>query len=110
MCQTILTIKKERFVEIEDHDEFGINQERAPCPCCGFLTMFGPTRDTYDICPVCRWEDDEVQYDNPDYAGGANHESLNQARANYVKFGAKNKEYLSRVRPPHLDEIPQKKE
>ena len=38
---------------------------------------------TYRICPVCRWQDDPVQARNPDYSGGANEESLREARANY---------------------------
>lgn len=52
-----------------------------PCPCCGFRTMTEEWRGTYDLCPVCDWEDDGVQYDDPDYRGGANLESLNEARA-----------------------------
>ena len=94
---------EEKFVESEEQIE---SQGIAPCPCCGFLTMTGPTRGTFDICPICDWEDDDVQYDDPDYEGGANQESLNQARANYAKFGAKNTRALSEVRPPLPDEIP----
>lgn len=26
------------------------------CPCCGFLTL--DERGTFEICPVCFWEDD----------------------------------------------------
>ncbi len=77
-----------------------------PCPCCGFLTMDEPTRGTFDICVVCGWEDDEVQFNDPDCRGGANHISLNEARANYSKFGAVKKESLPRVRPPRPDQIP----
>ena len=58
------------------------------CPCCGHYTFIEPTGNTYDICPVCFWEDDGWQQDNPDEAGGANAVSLNQARINYQKFGA----------------------
>lgn len=62
-----------------------------PCPCCGFRTMTGEWRGTYDLCPVCGWEDDGVQYDDPDYRGGANLESLNEARtaffAAHSQFG-----------------------
>ena len=72
--------------------------------------MTGPTRDTFDICPVCDWEDDWIQYNQPDREGGANTVSLNQARANYARFGAKTKEALSGVRLPLPDEIPSKKE
>jgi Cysteine-rich CPCC len=52
-----------------------------PCPCCSFRTMREEWRGTYELCPVCNWEDDGVQYDDPDYRGGANEESLNEARA-----------------------------
>jgi len=49
------------------------------CPCCGSMTIETP--GMYDICRVCGWEDDDLQSDNPGYAGGANHMSLNEARA-----------------------------
>lgn len=58
-----------------------------PCPCCGFRTMEDEWRGSYQLCPVCDWEDDGVQYDDPDYRGGANEISLNQARA---EFAARN--------------------
>ena len=80
--------------------------KRYPCPCCGFLTMFGSTRGTFDICQVCGWEDDEVQFNDPDYRGGANVLSLNESRANYAKFGAAKIKSISRVRPPLPHEIP----
>ena len=34
---------------------------------------------SYEICPVCGWEDDRVQREDPDFAGGANTMSLNEA-------------------------------
>ena len=84
-----------------------LNEEKEyPCPCCGFLTMFGPVRHTFGICSVCGWEDDEVQCDDPDFAGGANTVSLNQARANYKAFGAAEKGFLSHVRSPRPEETP----
>lgn len=55
-----------------------------PCPCCGFRTLESETRGSYDICAVCGWEDDGVQLDDPDYRGGANAESLNEARAAWI--------------------------
>ena len=48
------------------------------CACCGQRTL--ESDDFYDICPICKWEDDPVQRDDPDYAGGANCLSLNQSR------------------------------
>jgi hypothetical protein len=37
-------------------------------------------KGAYEVCEVCGWEDDPVQAADPDYAGGANKESLNEAR------------------------------
>ena len=54
------------------------------CPCCG---MYEYSRDVggYEICPVCWWEDDRQQRNDPDLAGGANDQSLNQARALFAQ-------------------------
>lgn len=41
--------------------------------------------DCFDICEVCGWEDDNYQRAHPDYAGGANCMSLNDAREAYKK-------------------------
>ena len=35
------------------------------------------------ICPVCGWEDDSSQKQYPDMEGGANKDSLNEARRKY---------------------------
>ena len=48
---------------------------RHPCVCCGFVVFTEPV-GSYDICPLCGWEDDGVQARAPGYAGGANVESL----------------------------------
>jgi hypothetical protein len=77
-----------------------------PCPCCEFLTLGEPLPGTYEICPVCYWEDDNVQADDPNYAGGANHISLEQAKRNFAQFGAIAREFLKSVRKPLTEEIP----
>jgi len=41
-----------------------------PCPSCGFL-VFECEPGSYEICPICDWEDDAVQLRYP-LAGGAN--------------------------------------
>jgi len=69
-----------------------------PCVCCGFLTMSEAEHGTFEICPVCRWEDDDVQYNDIDYPGGANEESLRQARDNFKKFGASSLKLLKNAR------------
>ena len=77
-----------------------------PCTCCGFLTMSSPEPGTFDICPVCNWEDDNVQFKNFDFEGGANAESLREARQNFIKFGVSSLSFLKEVRSPLPDEIP----
>ena len=54
-------------------------QDLNPCPCCDakVLSRLGE----YEICEVCGWEDDPVQAADPDYAGGANTRSLNEAKS-----------------------------
>lgn len=52
------------------------------CPVCGKFEF--EESDDYHICPVCKWENDGLQYDNPDDAGGANHLSLNEAKLEFL--------------------------
>ena len=79
---------------------------RYPCPCCGYLTYHTPPTGQFDICPVCFWEDNTVQSKEPDFDGGANDMSLNEARENFKKFGAKSIDAQKHVRPPFPEEIP----
>ncbi|MFC5904955.1 CPCC family cysteine-rich protein [Streptomyces zhihengii] len=58
-----------------------------PCVCCGHLTLSEPP-GSYEICPVCFWEDDRVQLRWPDWTGGANRPSLIEAQVNFTDFGA----------------------
>lgn len=68
------------------------------CPCCGYKTLDEAPPGTYEICPVCYWEDDAVQFKNPDFAGGANQVSLRQAQQNYIRFGASEKRFQGNMR------------
>ena len=43
---------------------------KVRCPVCGKFA-FEEYAD-FDICPVCNWENDGLQYDEHNYAGGAN--------------------------------------
>lgn len=52
--------------------------EMVECPCCGNRTI--SVLGDYEICPICLWEDDPVQFKKPNMEGGANEPSLNQAR------------------------------
>jgi Cysteine-rich CPCC len=64
---------------------------RFPCPCCDSLTLSEPPSGSFEICPVCRWEDDGLQFRDMDYRGGANRPSLREARANYRLHGHKDR-------------------
>lgn len=77
------------------------------CPCCNFLTIVDEVPPgTFQICPVCGWEDDNVQFHDPDYTGGANDVSLNEAKKNFLDYGAISKEALIYTRNPTKGEIP----
>lgn len=54
------------------------------CPVCGKYTFkSGP--GSYEICPVCGWEDDKAQYKDPNLKGGANRFSLKEYKEQYEK-------------------------
>lgn len=76
-----------------------------PCPCCGHL-VFGEPPGSYEICPVCFWEDDALQLE---YAttlgGGANVETLLDAQRNFASFGACEHRSAPYVRPPTPGEM-----
>jgi len=57
----------------------GTQKKCLACPCCGAPTL--GERCAFEICSRCGWEDDPTQAADPDYAGGANAHSLNDARA-----------------------------
>ena len=57
------------------------------CPVCKTLSFSSPDfPGSYFICAECGWEDDNLQYYDPGYEGGANDVSLNQARENYKLY------------------------
>jgi hypothetical protein len=79
------------------------------CLCCGYKTIvgyetnFGYTTPPYTscICPICFWQDDPVDYDEPDVsAGGPNHVSMKQAQRHFLAFGASEEHLLPHVRKP----------
>ena len=71
-----------------------------PCPCCHFKTLNALA--SFEICPVCFWQDDGQNDDDASVIrGGPNGNlSLEAGRANFIEFGASRIEDVSRVRPP----------
>jgi formate/nitrite transporter FocA (FNT family) len=78
--------------------------KKYKCPCCGHFT-FEKKERAYDICPVCFWEDDPEQFNNPMMPNGANHVCLATARINYRHFAACDPEMKKYVRGPKKDEL-----
>ncbi|WFE29842.1 CPCC family cysteine-rich protein [Solwaraspora sp. WMMD791] len=76
------------------------------CPCCGYLTL--AERGSYEICPVCFWEDDgQDEHDAARVRGGPNRGlSLLDARKNFATIGASDPRDLKHVRPPRPEEHP----
>ncbi|MFE4696828.1 CPCC family cysteine-rich protein [Streptomyces sp. NPDC056738] len=77
-----------------------------PCPCCGFLTL--GERSTFEICPVCFWEDDgQDDHDADRVRGGPNGRlSLTEARRNFHSMGACDERCTQFVRAPLPNEHP----
>jgi hypothetical protein len=55
------------------------------CPSCGYKTLEEGDFGTHEICGMCGWQDDFVQYKNPDYRGVANGGSLIQHQYDFLK-------------------------
>ncbi|WP_413512615.1 CPCC family cysteine-rich protein [Myroides odoratus] len=78
---------------------------RYECPCCGYFTFFDKPINTFQDCPVCLWEIDGIQNENPSYVGGANQVSLNQAKENFQLFGAVEQRLKQFSRLPTEEEL-----
>ncbi|MGH0430724.1 CPCC family cysteine-rich protein [Bacillus hominis] len=74
------------------------------CPCCGYKTL-EEAPGTYEICSICFWEDDEVQFNDPDFEGGANEVSLRQAQKNFIAFDAYEEYCIGSVRKPTSEDV-----
>lgn len=71
---------------------------KEQCPCCDYITL--PERGNYLICPICFWEDDGLDIDDLDSPSAPNHGiTLRNARLNFEKFGACEKEMVKSVIP-----------
>ena len=62
------------------------------CLCCK-IGRVEAEYSSYEICRVCGWEDDGIQGDDLNYAGGANKLSLNEYRKQFDQKRKENPEY-----------------
>ena len=60
-------------------------KKRHKCKCCGYYTLIGTEEDiSWDICPVCFWENDVFE-DNPEiYSGEIGRASYRERVCLYV--------------------------
>ncbi len=66
------------------------------CRCCGSFTLNGKAPGTYEVCPVCGWEDNPIGA----YWDRSNDVTLREAQRNFIEFGACEKAWLDEVRAP----------
>ncbi len=72
---------------------------KYPCPCCGYRVFEEPP-GSWDICPICFWEDDLSQLRFAHMAGGANRLCLADAQRNYTEKGVSQPGMEQHVRRP----------
>jgi len=58
---------------------FFMPEKLEGCPVCGKYVF----SEKYEICPVCNWENDPVQRSDFSFAGGANKDSVLEARKKF---------------------------
>lgn len=63
-------------------------RELGYCPCCGYRTLPEGRPGSYEVCPVCDWLDDPLQFGDEEFVSDTNHVTLAEARENVRKFGA----------------------
>jgi len=49
------------------------------CPICGQYEF----EEEFDVCPVCEWQYDKLQYKDYNYWGGANDLSVNDYKTQW---------------------------
>ncbi len=76
--------------------------EKFSCPCCGHFTISSPTPGSWEVCPVCFWED---SIGSEDSWGADWEDDLLLAQRAYLKMGASHADWLGKVRTPLPDEM-----
>ncbi len=99
--QDICDLIKKRLPKIFAWLDKKARTVRCQCPCCGYYTL--SSKHMYDICPVCFWEDEEIE--DPNEYNECNGISLNDARKNYIRFGYIEKKDKLWVRSPRKNEL-----
>ena len=83
-CEYAYSILPDEYLIEDEKGEICMEKDEMMCPVCGKYRF--AERDTYEVCPVCEWEDDVYQERHPDMTG-ANPITITEAREQYRKYG-----------------------
>ena len=79
-------------------------RKKGYCPCCGYKTFEPGKYNTYNICPICSWEDESLIKTVVEEGGGANNVSLVQAQKNFKDLQSAEKQTQEFTREAQEDE------
>lgn len=79
-----------------------MNNKKYTCPCCGYV-VFDEAPGSFDICPICYWEDEAMQLRYPNEVG-ANRLTLIESQINFEALGYGDLRNKKLVRKPNKDE------
>ena len=74
-------LSRKQIKEQSDYFYYSLEEAFGACICPVCKETAFEKDNSYEICPVCGWENDKQQKNDPEYAGGANNLSLIQ----YIK-------------------------
>ena len=78
------------------------HQPLHPCPCCGYRTLESALRGSWEICPVCYWENAEPEKTD---LKGHDEDDFLRAQASFAAIGTSRADCLPLVRTPLPHEI-----
>lgn len=79
-----------------------MKRDKYTCPVCGYK-VFENEPNSYDICPICYWEDEAMQLRYPNERG-ANRVTLVEAQLNYEEVGYSDNATKNLVREVNEDD------
>ena len=68
-----------RLIKMNQPDE-----PKYTCPACGFRVFDHPF-GSLQVCPICSWKDDDMQFENPNLKGCSNADSLLEYQTKQLK-------------------------
>lgn len=73
------------------------------CLICGYKTLY--ERGDWEICEICRWEDDVVINGNDPVSPANRDLSVSEAQVNFIRIGASSPKKLANARKPNDTDV-----